>query len=272
MGSFATHSAKDLRAYAGPVQPPTSVAQLLTLLTTEPGRPRLTWYGGGGERIELSGAVLANWVAKTTNLLVEEFDAGPDVRIGLDLPAHWRTVVWALAAWRCGACVVVGDGVGGADVVVTDGPSRWTGAGEVIAVALPALARRFDGELPAGAIDAAQAVMTYGDAVGWAPSVDLAAPALDSGDPDDAVHYGALIAWAAGTRAGSGATEAPAGTRVLLGAGPGRSDDLVAMLRRTLDLLARAGSVVLLDASKVAELASDPARHERLIASERVTG
>ena len=54
---------------------PTTPSDVLTLLQREPGRPRLTWYGDGPERIELSGAVLANWVAKTTNLLVEELDA-----------------------------------------------------------------------------------------------------------------------------------------------------------------------------------------------------
>ena len=54
---------------------PTTTSDVLNLLQREPGRPRLTWYGDGPERIELSGAVLANWVAKTTNLLVEELDA-----------------------------------------------------------------------------------------------------------------------------------------------------------------------------------------------------
>ncbi len=89
-----------------------TVADVLRRVTADPGRPRLTWYGAGGERIELSGAVLANWVAKTTNLLVEEFDAAPGVRVGLDLPAHWRTVVWALAAWRCGAEITLGPAPG----------------------------------------------------------------------------------------------------------------------------------------------------------------
>jgi len=97
------------------VKLPSAVADVLALVTRDPGRPRITWYGPD-ERIELSGAVLGNWVAKVTNLLVEEFDAGPGVRVELDLPAHWRTVVWALAVWRSGACVADD----GTRVIVTD--------------------------------------------------------------------------------------------------------------------------------------------------------
>src|SRR5688572_18938796 len=86
---------------------PSHVADLLRLITRDPGRPRLTWYGDDGERVELSGAVLENWVNKTTNLLVEEFDAEPGTRVVIDLPVHWRTVVWALAVWRVGATAVL---------------------------------------------------------------------------------------------------------------------------------------------------------------------
>ncbi|MDM7831746.1 TIGR03089 family protein [Cellulomonas sp. MW9] len=151
------------------------MAALLSQLTREPGRPRITWYGADFERVELSGAVLDNWVSKTTNLLVEEFDAAPGVRVLVDLPPHWRTLVWALAVWRTGAHLVLD---GAADVVVTDRPADHPGPA-VVAVSLPALARRFDGELPRGAVDAAAAVMTYGDAIGWLPPTDPAALALD---------------------------------------------------------------------------------------------
>src|SRR5688572_8303068 len=109
--------------------PPSTVADVLRSLQPEPGRPRLTWYGPDGERVELSGAVLENWVTKTTNLLVEELDAAPGSRVVLDLPPHWRTVLWALATWRACACVVAAgpdDAAGaGADAVVTDRPGRW---------------------------------------------------------------------------------------------------------------------------------------------------
>ena len=40
--------------------------------------PLFTYYDpGGGERIELSGVSFANWVDKTSNLLVEELDVQP---------------------------------------------------------------------------------------------------------------------------------------------------------------------------------------------------
>ncbi|MGV8973115.1 MAG: TIGR03089 family protein [Rhodoglobus sp.] len=242
---------------------PSSVAEILTLVSRDPGRPRLTWYGGGGERIELSGAVLANWVSKTTNLLVEEFDAGPGVRVGLDLPPHWRGVVWALAAWRSGACVALGDAAGSADVVVTDRPEAYPDAAELVAVALPGLARRFDGTLPARALDAAGAVMTYGDQIGWTPAP---APEADAIAGDGLViRHDRLIDWALGT------LEAPDGARTLLSAATDWTSDRLAMTRSVLAVLARDGSTVLLGPGPVSELAADPARRERLLASERVT-
>ena len=240
------------------------MADVLALLTGDPGRPRLTWYGPDGERIELSGAVLANWVSKTTNLLVEEFDAGPGVRIGLDLPAHWRMVVWALAAWRCGACVVVGEGVSTAAVVVTDRPASFPGVDQLVAVALPGLARRFDGELPAGAVDAASAVMTYGDQIGWAPEVVGGEAAVD-GVADAAVAHDGLVAWAIEGSA------TPDGARVLQAAGSDRSAAVATALRGVLGVWARGGSIVLLGPDIVGALAADPVRRDKLIASERVT-
>ena len=49
---------------------------LAHLLTSDPARPRVTYYDDTegptrGERVELSARVLANWVAKASSLLVE---------------------------------------------------------------------------------------------------------------------------------------------------------------------------------------------------------
>jgi hypothetical protein len=81
-------------------------ALLATELRHDSARPFLTWYDDAtGERIELSIATLANWAAKTANLLVDEhaIEAGDPVRL---LPAnHWLTVVAALGAWTAGACI-----------------------------------------------------------------------------------------------------------------------------------------------------------------------
>lgn len=243
-------------------RPAASVADVLSALLSEPGRPRLTWYGPAGERIELSGAVLDNWVNKTTNLLVEELDAGPGTRVLLDLPPHWRTVVWALAAWRVGATVATDAhaAAGTADVVVSDRPGALPvrrGAG-VVAVALPALARRFDGDLPAGALDAAQSVMTYGDVVGWAPAVEPAEPALEVGATP--VAHAGLVA------AATGAAPVAAGSRALLTITEERSATAPVLLA-ALGVLAGGGSVVLLRP----EPGDAAQRTDRIAATERVT-
>lgn len=220
--------------------PTPTIGSLLANLTREPGRPRLTWYGPDGERVELSGAVLENWVNKTANLLVEEFDAGPGTRVLLDLPPHWRTVVWALAVWRVGACVVLRPAADDdLDVVVTTDPHAHPGADELVVVSLPALARRYDGELPAGAIDAAAAVMTYGDAIGWAPAVDGGAVAVV--DAADAVTHAALV------DAARSAASWPARSRALIPARAtgGPADGLLPVL----GVLADDGSVVLVEPS-----------------------
>ena len=244
----------------GPVP---DVASLLARLASDGGRPRLTWYGDDGERVELSGAVLANWASKTVNLLVEEFDAAPGTRVVVDLPVHWRTAVWALAAWRTGATVVLPDGDAAhpdtthpgrahADVVVTDGPDRWADSrADLVVVSLPALARRYDGDLPAGAMDAASAVMTYGDAIGWVPEVDPAQDALVAAG--HAVGHKDLV------------PEPGNGARVLTD-GRGAVADV---LRDLLGVWAGGGSVVLTSAATAVELEQDETRLNRLLSTEQ---
>src|SRR5438105_3966265 len=53
-------------------------ARFAAIVAVDPTRPLLTWYDdGNGERTELSGATLANWVAKTANLLVDGVGVAP---------------------------------------------------------------------------------------------------------------------------------------------------------------------------------------------------
>ncbi|MDC7122980.1 TIGR03089 family protein [Cellulomonas fimi] len=234
--------------------PATTITDLMTLLTRDPGRPRITWYGDDGERVELSGAVLENWVNKTTNLLVEELDAAPGTVVAVDLPGHWRTLVWALAAWRAGACVHLGV-VGTADVVVTDRPAAATSAPGVVAVALPALARRFPDPLPPRAIDAAAAVMTYGDALGWVPAVQPGSAALADGERT--LTHAELLA------------HAPEGADRVLTAAGARGD--ARALLAAVAVLAAGGSLVLASEQAADALRADPGRRESLAASERVT-
>ena len=71
--------------------------------------PRITYYDdASGERTELSTVTLANWAAKTANLLREEFGAGPGSRVAILLPAHWQTAAVLLGTWWIGAEVVPG--------------------------------------------------------------------------------------------------------------------------------------------------------------------
>jgi uncharacterized protein (TIGR03089 family) len=138
---------------------------LTALVRSDPGAPRLTWYDDdSGERIELSAAVLANWVAKAANLLQDDADAGPGTRVGLALPPHWRAVYWALATWSVGATVVLGDPSGDSVDVVVGSDPRVTGShdGYAVHVTLAALARA-NPETPPGAVDEARELATYGD-------------------------------------------------------------------------------------------------------------
>ena len=73
----------------------------------DPSQPLVTYYDmATGERVELSTTTTANWVAKTSNFLVDDLDAAPGTRIRIGLPSHWLTTVWILSAWNVGAAVV----------------------------------------------------------------------------------------------------------------------------------------------------------------------
>ena len=181
---------------------PSSV--LADLVRADASRPRITFYDDEpgptrGERIELSGRVLANWVAKAGNALQEEYDVEPGSVVRLDLPVlHWRTAYWALAVWSVGAAVSLADGP--ADLTVTADPQ--TGAdGPVVLVTLAALARAHPGPVPAQAMDEARELATYGDQLeAWAePGGSDPALVTDGGTTD----YASLVAdrgWPQGAR------------------------------------------------------------------------
>ncbi|WP_026551468.1 TIGR03089 family protein [Arthrobacter sp. H20] len=166
-----------------------AVPELMNQLrTVSPSAPRLIWYGPGGERIELSGRVLDNWVAKTSNLLVEELDAEPGTRVALHLPGHWKTLVWVLACWQVGAVPVDGSAradhpaeivVSSSAAMTVDGPAQL-----LVLVALGALDLKWSGPLPAGAVDYAAEVRGYGDEFFDFPPADaeLTTVEQDSGD------------------------------------------------------------------------------------------
>ncbi|TQN41512.1 uncharacterized protein (TIGR03089 family) [Blastococcus colisei] len=80
---------------------------LAATVRREAAAPLITHYDDAtGERVELSATTLANWVAKTANLLQDEFDVGPGSTVAVALPVHWQTAAVLLAVWSCGATVL----------------------------------------------------------------------------------------------------------------------------------------------------------------------
>ena len=90
------------------------IAELLARRARSEGSaPLVTYYDtDAGVRTELSGTTLANWVAKTCNLLTDELLLSPGASVELLVaerhPGHWMTLVWALACWQTGAVVTLG--------------------------------------------------------------------------------------------------------------------------------------------------------------------
>jgi uncharacterized protein (TIGR03089 family) len=228
-----------------------SAAILDPLLRADPVGPRITYYDDAkGERIELSAVTLANWAAKTGNLLRDELGAGPTSRVALLLPAHWQTAAVLFGAWWIGAEVLLeGDQ---ADVALcTRGrleEADATGAGEVAVLSLDPFGRPAP-DLPVGVTDYASAVRVHGDQIVAEPQPG---PALAGRAVDD------LLAACQTSAATMGLTS---GERVLSTASWDGPDDVIAGL---LAVLAIGGSLV-----QVAN--PDPAALPRRIETEKVT-
>lgn len=274
-----------------------------TLLGQDPSQPRLTWYGADDERVELSGRVLANWVTKATNLLVEEGEVEPGTRVLLDVPVHWRALVWGLGTWTAGGHLVlpvddedendddadyepedlddeddedddasdedddesvfVAEAVEDPDVAITSRTTDAPPADLVLVIALPALAMRVTEAIPAGAMDAAAALMGYGDDLGYveepAPDdVALSGPGTAGSGPGGAVTYGELADWAEQQTPASHRDEP--GARVLCS-----PRSAVEMIAHGVAAWRSGGSLVLLGEDV------PRARYEEIAAAERAT-
>ncbi|MGW0827003.1 TIGR03089 family protein [Streptomyces sp. NPDC002845] len=154
---------------------------LRSALAADPARPLVTFYDDAtGERVELSVATFANWVAKTANLLQDSLSAEPGDRLALLLPAHWQTAVWLLACSSVGVIADVDGEPAVADLVVS-GPDTLDAAracsGERVALALRPLGGRFP-QAPAGFADYAVEVPSQGDRFAPYAPVDPEEPAL----------------------------------------------------------------------------------------------
>jgi uncharacterized protein (TIGR03089 family) len=154
---------------------------LSSALAADPARPLVTFYDDAtGERVELSVATLANWVAKTANLLQGHLSAEPGDRLALLLPAHWQTAVWLLACSATGVTADLHGDPAGVDLVVS-GPDTLDAAracsGERVALALRPMGGRFP-QPPEGFSDYAVEVPGQGDRFAPFAPVDPDAPAL----------------------------------------------------------------------------------------------
>jgi uncharacterized protein (TIGR03089 family) len=232
-------------------------------LAADPGRPLVTYYDDAtGERVELSVATFANWVAKTANLLQDELSAEPGDRVALLLPAHWQTAVWLLACSSVGVIADVGGEAAAADLVVS-GPDTLEAAractGARIALALRPLGGRFP-QPPQGFADYAVEAPGQGDRfVPYAP-VDPQEPALIVAGRE---FSGAEVVERAGAQAAAlGLTGA--GSRILSGLPYDTWEGLAAGLYAP---LATGGSVVL--CRNLDRL--DATARARRIESERIT-
>ncbi|HWD80717.1 MAG TPA: TIGR03089 family protein [Kribbella sp.] len=139
-------------------------------------KPFLTYYDdASGERIELSAVTTANWVAKTANLLQDEYDIAPGDTVAIGLPPHWLGVVWALSTWSAGAALTSGTGT----IAITGPDFAIRGERETVASALLPLGGRFRDPLPDGVHDYGAEVYNHPDVFSPYEAPTPTSPAYD---------------------------------------------------------------------------------------------
>jgi uncharacterized protein (TIGR03089 family) len=133
------------------------------LLRADPARPRITHYDdSAGSRVELSGATLANWAAKTANWLRDELDVQPGDAVAVLLPPHWQTAGVLLGAWWCGATVVTSSVGAAVALCGVDRIPDAAGSDELAVLGLDAWGMGV-ASLPPGVRDFAGEVRMHGD-------------------------------------------------------------------------------------------------------------
>jgi uncharacterized protein (TIGR03089 family) len=238
------------------------------MLRADPVGPRITYYDDAtGERTELSAATLANWAAKTGNLLRDELGAGPASRVAILLPAHWQTAAVLFGVWWIGAEAVLEAGpaelalctaerLDEADAAV----SMSSPGGEVAVLSLDPFGRppRIGGkpDLPIGVTDYATAVRVHGDQIVPEPRPG---PALAGRSVDE------ILADCESSAAARGLTSKD---RVMSSASWTGPDELVDGL---LAIMAVGASLVQVAHSPEIDANPDPGALARRIETEKVT-
>jgi uncharacterized protein (TIGR03089 family) len=230
-----------------------SAAVLDPLLRSDPAGPRITQYDDAtGERIELSTATLANWAAKTGNLLRDELGAGAQSRVAVLLPAHWQTAAVLFGVWWIGAQALIPGAEADIALCTTQrlaGAEEAVGAGgEVVALSLDPFGRPV-ADLPVGITDYATSVRVHADQI---MPEHQPGPALAGRSVDD------VLAAARNTAAAKGFTSAD---RVLSTASWDTADELVDNML----------SVFVVGASLVQVTNPDPTVLARRADTEKVT-
>jgi uncharacterized protein (TIGR03089 family) len=187
---------------------------LASAVRRDPTTPLLTWYDdASGDRTELSGATLDNWVSKTANLLIDGSGLGSGDTAAVLMPPHWQTAAIVLGASAAGLAVALGGDPRPADVLFTSADTDtagWVADDRFVTGLLPlAMPLR---EVPAGSVDYVTEVRNFGDYFAGAPvsQDDLALAA-----PVELSHL-AVLRTATGRAAELGIT---AGDRILIDSG-----------------------------------------------------
>jgi len=134
--------------------------------------PLLTWYDDAtGDRTELSGATLDNWVSKTANLLVDGVGLDPGDTVAVLLPPHWQTAAILLGVSAAGLAADLGGPPHPVEALFTTGDrapeaASWP-AGDRYATGLLPLAMPLR-DVPPGYHDYVIDVRNYGDHFGGA--------------------------------------------------------------------------------------------------------
>jgi uncharacterized protein (TIGR03089 family) len=142
----------------------TCVYQLLLEAVAASGpQPAIVYYqeseGGDPDRIELSYLTLANWIAKIANLMRDGLGLDEQSSITLELPAHWITAAWLIAA----ESLPIQRLSDGSDLLVTDDPTAEAQQNEVVLCHLDLWGLASHPDLPRGVIDFNSEVRAYGD-------------------------------------------------------------------------------------------------------------
>lgn len=220
------------------------------ILAADPAGPRVTFYDDAtGERVEVSALTLANWAAKTANLLRDEFGFEVGGRVSVLLPAHWQTAAALLGIWWAGGEVVIGAD-DSADVAMVSGDrlDEAPEADEVLAFSLDAFGKAVP-DLPLGMTDYATSVRVHGDQFRAAGS---GSAALDGRSVDEVL---------ATARERAGARSWTASDRVMSSESWTTADELVDGLL----------SVLVVGASLVQVANSDETKTQRRAGTEKVT-